>query len=100
MGFLDEAKKKLGDAVDKHGDKISDGLDKAGAKIDERTGGKYSDKITTGVSADQGRAREPRRQARRPLRHVGRQPAPGALGRPARWSEHGPDRAVRPLGPR
>ncbi|MEO7943590.1 MAG: antitoxin, partial [Marmoricola sp.] len=47
---LDDAKKKLGDAVDKHGDKISDGLDKAGHAIDEKTGGKYRDKINTGVS--------------------------------------------------
>jgi hypothetical protein len=49
MGFLDDAKKKLGDAVDKHGDKISDGLDKAAGKLDEKTGGKYTDKIDTGV---------------------------------------------------
>ena len=49
MGFLDDAKKKLGDAVDNHGDKISDGLDKAGQAIDERTGGKHTDGINTGV---------------------------------------------------
>ena len=45
MGFLDDAKKKLGDAVDKHGDKIGDGLDKAAKLADEKTKGKYSDKI-------------------------------------------------------
>ncbi len=49
MGFLDDAKKKLGEAVDKHGDKISDGLDKAGDAIDKKTGGKHSDKIRSGV---------------------------------------------------
>src|ERR1700712_1866878 len=49
VGFLDEAKKKLGGAVDKHGDKISEGLDKAGQAIDARTGGKYRDRIDTGV---------------------------------------------------
>ena len=30
MGFLDDAKAKLTDAVDSQGDKIADGLDKAG----------------------------------------------------------------------
>ena len=50
MGFLDDAKKKLGDAVDKHGDTISEGLDKAAGKIDQKTAGKYSDKIESGVS--------------------------------------------------
>ncbi len=50
MGFLDDAKKKLSDAVDSHGDKISDGLDKAAAVVDDKTGGKYTDKIEGGVS--------------------------------------------------
>jgi hypothetical protein len=50
MGFLDDAKAKLTDAVDKHGDKIADGLDRAGAAVDKQTGGKHSDKITTGVA--------------------------------------------------
>ncbi|WP_193606575.1 antitoxin [Nocardioides lijunqiniae] len=45
MGFLDDAKKKLTDAVDKHGDKISDGIDKAAAAADQKTGGKHADKI-------------------------------------------------------
>lgn len=54
MGFLDDAKKKLSAAVDKHGDKIGDGLDKAGQAIDKKTGGKYSDKIVTGVSKAKG----------------------------------------------
>ena len=54
MGFLDDAKKKLGDAVDKHGDKISDGLDKAGNAVDEKTGGKHRDKIDTGVGKAKG----------------------------------------------
>jgi hypothetical protein len=50
MGFLDDAKKKLEDAVDQRGDKISEGLDKAAGVIDEKTGGKYSDKIDKGVA--------------------------------------------------
>jgi F0F1-type ATP synthase membrane subunit b/b' len=45
VGFLDDAKKKLGDAVDEHGDKIADGLDKAGDLVNKKTGGKYDDKI-------------------------------------------------------
>jgi hypothetical protein len=49
VGFLDDAKKRLGDAVDKHGDKIGEGLDKAGGLIDKRTEGKYSERISAGV---------------------------------------------------
>ena len=49
MGFLDNAKAKLTDAVDSHGDKIADGLDKAGDFVDKKTGGKYSDKIDAGT---------------------------------------------------
>ena len=45
MGFLDDAKKKLTDAVDEHGDKVSEGIDKAAQALDDRTGGKHSDKI-------------------------------------------------------
>jgi len=54
MGFLDNAKDKLGDAVDQHGDKISDGIDKAAALADEKTGGKHTDKIesATGKAKD------------------------------------------------
>lgn len=50
MGFLDSAKDKLAKAVDGKGEKIADGLDKAKDKIDDKTGGKYSDKLDTGVS--------------------------------------------------
>lgn len=45
MGFLDKAKGKLTDAVDKHGDKIDQGIDKAAALADKKTGGKHGDKI-------------------------------------------------------
>ena len=45
MSFLDKARGKLTDAVDKHGDKISQGIDKAAAAADKRTGGKHGDKI-------------------------------------------------------
>lgn len=50
MGFLDDAKKKLTDAVDQHGEKINEGLDKAAGAIDKKTGGKHSEKIRQGVA--------------------------------------------------
>jgi hypothetical protein len=49
VGFLDDAKDKLSDAVDSQGDKIGDGLDKAADLVSDRTGGKYDDKLETGV---------------------------------------------------
>ena len=54
MGFLDRARGKLDQAVDKHGDKIAGGIDKAAAEANKRTGGKHHDKITGATS----RARE------------------------------------------
>jgi len=50
MSFLDKFKGKAKQAVDQHGDKISDGIDKAARMADEKTKGKYSDKIETGTS--------------------------------------------------
>ena len=50
MGFLDKAKLRLGDAVDKHGDKIADGIDKAAAAADKKTGGKHRDTIAGGAA--------------------------------------------------
>lgn len=47
MSFLDKFKARAKDAVDQHGDKISDGIDKAAKMADEKTKGKYSDKIDT-----------------------------------------------------
>jgi hypothetical protein len=49
MGFLDNAKDKLSDAVDKHGDKIEDGIDKAAAVADDKTGNKHTDKLEAGA---------------------------------------------------
>lgn len=49
MGFLDNAKNKLSEAVDKHGDKVATGIDKAASTIDAKTKGKYSDKLTSGA---------------------------------------------------
>jgi ABC-type transporter Mla subunit MlaD len=45
MGFLDKARAKATEAVNKHGDKINQGLDKAGNLADKRTQGRHSDKI-------------------------------------------------------
>ncbi|MEV5879842.1 antitoxin [Streptomyces sp. NPDC052101] len=61
MGLLDNMKAKLGPARDKvsdlarqHGEKVQHGLDKAAHVVDERTKGKYSDKIQAGT----GKAKE------------------------------------------
>ncbi|MEU8765192.1 antitoxin [Streptomyces sp. NPDC048659] len=61
MGLLDSLKAKLAPAKDKvtdlaqqHGDKVEQGLDKAAKMVDEKTKGKYSDKIETGT----GKAKE------------------------------------------
>ncbi|WP_426366607.1 antitoxin [Streptomyces sp. E-08] len=56
MGLLDSLKAKLAPAKDKvadlaqqHGEKIDHGLDKAAKMVDEKTKGKYSDKIQSGT---------------------------------------------------
>ncbi|MFI8965238.1 antitoxin [Streptomyces sp. NPDC053493] len=61
MGLLDSLKAKLAPAKDKvsdlaqqHGGKVEHGLEKAARKVDEKTKGKYSDKIESGT----GKAKE------------------------------------------
>ncbi|MFJ8080209.1 antitoxin [Streptomyces sp. NPDC096205] len=61
MGLLDNLKGKLSPAKEKvsglaqqHGDKIQHGLDKAAKVVDEKTKGKYSDRIQSGT----GKAKE------------------------------------------
>ncbi|MBO4255887.1 antitoxin [Streptomyces griseorubiginosus] len=61
MGLLHNLKAKLSPAKDKvsglaqqHGDKISHGLDKAAKVVDEKTKGKYSDRIRTGTGKAKG----------------------------------------------
>ncbi|MFF0289561.1 antitoxin [Streptomyces sp. NPDC005262] len=56
MGLMDSLKAKLSPARDKvgdfaqqHGDKIDQGLDKAARTVDQKTKGKYSDKIESGT---------------------------------------------------
>ncbi|MYZ36174.1 MULTISPECIES: antitoxin [unclassified Streptomyces] len=56
MGFMDSLKAKIAPARDKvsdfaqqHGGKIESGLDKAARTVDQKTKGKYSDKIDSGT---------------------------------------------------
>ncbi|WP_329036345.1 antitoxin [Streptomyces sp. NBC_01725] len=56
MSLLDSLKSKLSPAKDKvsdlaqqHGGKIGEGLDKAAKTVDQKTKGKYSDKIESGT---------------------------------------------------
>ncbi|MFF7159434.1 antitoxin [Streptomyces sp. NPDC008079] len=48
------AKSKAGDLAQQHGGKIESGLEKAAHTVDSKTGGKYSDKIGTGVDKAKG----------------------------------------------
>jgi hypothetical protein len=45
MDKLNEAKDKAQDLVESQGDKIADGVDKATDLIDDKTGGKFTDKL-------------------------------------------------------
>ena len=45
MGMLDNFKDKAKDVVENSGDKIAEGVDKATDFIDDKTGGKYTDKL-------------------------------------------------------
>jgi hypothetical protein len=56
MGFKDSlkarlapAREKVSDLATQHGDRIGQGLDKAARTVDERTKGKYSERIGTGT---------------------------------------------------
>ncbi|MFC7302654.1 Rv0909 family putative TA system antitoxin [Streptomyces monticola] len=82
MGLLDTLKAKLAPAKDKvsglakeHGDKIDQGLDKVAKTVDEKTKGKYSDKIQTGT----GKAKD---ALDRIAKDEGTPPSPGAGGTP------------------
>ena len=47
-GKADQLREKASGLVDQHGDTIDKGLDKAGEIVDQKTGGKYTEKIATG----------------------------------------------------
>jgi hypothetical protein len=53
-GRLSPARGKVTGLAQQHGDRIAHGLDKAAEVVDEKTKGKYSDKIHTGT----GKARD------------------------------------------
>ncbi|AJP04165.1 collagen triple helix repeat-containing protein [Streptomyces cyaneogriseus subsp. noncyanogenus] len=61
MGLLDSVKARLGpakgkvsDLAQQHGGRIQHGLDRAAKAVDERTKGKYSDRIRTGADKAKG----------------------------------------------
>lgn len=61
MGLMNSLKARLAPAKDKvsglahqHGGKIGNGLDKAAKMVDQKTKGKYSDKIHTGTGKAKG----------------------------------------------
>ncbi|MFC4500102.1 MULTISPECIES: antitoxin [Streptomyces] len=61
MGLIDHLKARLGpargkvsDLAQQHGDKVQHGLDKAAKAVDEKTKGKYSNRIHTGTDKAKG----------------------------------------------
>ncbi|MEJ8660169.1 MULTISPECIES: antitoxin [Streptomyces] len=51
---LAPAREKVSDLAHQHGHKIEHGLDKAARTVDEKTKGKYSDKIESGTGKAKG----------------------------------------------
>ena len=49
MSILNTIKDKVSGLLEGHGDKIAGGLDKAGTFADDKTGGKYGERIEGGV---------------------------------------------------
>ncbi|MBD0418595.1 antitoxin [Streptomyces sp. NPDC052309] len=61
MGLMDNLKAKLGpakgkvsDLAQQHGDKVQHGLDRVAKTVDEKTKGKYSDRIQAGTGKAKG----------------------------------------------
>ncbi len=50
MGFLDKLRPQATKAVDDHGNQIGSGLDKLSEMVDQKTGGKYDDKVAMAES--------------------------------------------------
>jgi hypothetical protein len=102
MGLLDSMKARLAPARDKvsdlaqrHGGSIEHGLDKAARVVDEKTKGKYSEKIHAGT----GKAKEAMDRLAHPGEpgpHQGTDSAPG--GGPARTPPEPPPQTP-PEGP-
>ena len=101
-----DAKDKAAELADDNRDKVRENLDKAGAKIDERTDGKYADKVAKAKEHGGGGRRQARRAATRrsdPTRRDGsgqRHQRRVCVGRRGRWRDGGDlhARAV-PSGP-
>jgi len=53
-GWFDGGKSKVQDTVATHADSIKGGIDKAGSVVDDKTGGKYSDKVTAAREKSKG----------------------------------------------
>ncbi|WP_166351525.1 antitoxin [Phytoactinopolyspora limicola] len=53
MGF-DKMKDQLSDAMSKNSDKLGDGIDKAADFVDDKTGGKHTDKIDSAADKAKG----------------------------------------------
>lgn len=51
---LSPAKGKVSDLAQQHGDKVQHGLDTAARVVDEKTKGKYSDRIQSGTGKAKG----------------------------------------------
>ncbi|MET7656793.1 MULTISPECIES: antitoxin [unclassified Streptomyces] len=51
---LTPAKSKVSGLAQQHGDKVQHGLDKAAKVVDEKTKGKYSDRIQSGTGKAKG----------------------------------------------
>ncbi|MEU8588496.1 antitoxin [Streptomyces sp. NPDC048664] len=54
MGLVDNLKTKVSEFAQHHEGKVDRGLEKAAKMIDEKTKGKYSDKIHTGTDKAKG----------------------------------------------
>lgn len=56
MGIFDKAK----DALSEHADKVGTGIDKAGDAVDQKTGGKYADRVDQGQDLAKNKLAEDR----------------------------------------
>ena len=100
MGAFDNAKDltdKVTDGTEETVDKLDGVIEKVADKVDDKTGGKYSDKIDQVVMASRNPPRRPRGRKSHPVdRHRRAQPASGStVPRPNLGGEIGELRAVR-----
>src|SRR5438309_928924 len=82
-GSATALKDRAAEMMSKHGDQAGQGLDKAGQMIDEKTGGKYSDQINTGVGKAKDMLGNQTEQASGAMGEAGTDmphPDPGAQG--------------------